>query len=79
VTHIVGQGVALVAIGIVVGAVGTLALTRLLASFLFGVGSVDMVAFGAASVVLLVTGMAAAFIPARRAGTLDPALVLREQ
>lgn len=79
VTHIVGQGATLVGIGIVLGAIGTAALARLLTSFLFGVGTVDLVAFAGAAVSLLVTGIAAAFIPARRAGTVDPALVLREQ
>jgi hypothetical protein len=79
VTHIVGQGAALVAVGIALGAVGTAALARLLASFLFGVSTVDPIAFAAASAALLVVGVAAAFVPARRAGTVDPALVLREQ
>ena len=77
--HIVGQGVTLVAIGIALGAVGTLALAKVLTSFLFGVGTVDLIAFASASLVMLATGIAAAFIPARRAGTVDPALVLREQ
>jgi predicted permease len=79
VRHIVGQGVGLVAIGIVLGAIGTVALSRLLASFLFGVSALDPVAFAAASTALLIIGMAAAFLPARRAGTVDPAMVLREQ
>lgn len=79
VRHIVGQGTMLVALGIVIGAVGTLALARLLASFLFGVSSVDPIAFAAASAVLLAIGMAAAFVPARRAATVDPAIALREQ
>jgi predicted permease len=79
VRHIVGQGAALVAVGIVLGAVGTAVLARLLASFLFGVSTVDPVAFAAASAMLLAIGVAAAFIPARRAGGVDPALVLREQ
>ena len=79
VTNIVGQGAALVAVGIAVGAAGTVALARLLTSFLYGVGTLDLPAFAAASAVLLVIGMAAAFVPARRASTVDPALVLREQ
>ena len=79
VRHIVGQGVSLVAIGIIVGAIGTLALGRLLSSFLYGVSAVDPLAFAAASASLVVIGMAAAFLPARRAGTVDPAIVLREQ
>jgi predicted permease len=79
VTHIVGQGAALVAVGIVLGALGTVVLARLLASFLFGVSTLDPLAFAAASAALLAIGVAAAFLPARRAGTVDPVLAMREQ
>jgi predicted permease len=79
VSHIVGQGAGLVLAGIAVGLVGTLALTRALSSFLYGVGTVDPIAFAGASAALLLVGVAAAFIPARRAGTVDPAVILREQ
>jgi predicted permease len=79
VTHIVRQGVTLTATGIVLGAIGALELARLLGSFLFGVSAIDPAAFAAASAILLVVGAAAAFFPAWRAGTVDPALVLREQ
>jgi len=79
VSHIVGQGAGLVAVGIVAGALGTFALSRLLTSFLYGVSKVDPAAFLAASAALLAVGLIAAFVPARRAGTVDPALVLREQ
>jgi len=77
--QIVSQGAALVAVGVVIGVLGTIALARLLTSFLFGVGTVDPISFAAASAVLLLIGVVAAFIPARRASTVDPALVLREQ
>lgn len=77
--HIVAQGAGLVAAGIVIGVLGTAALARLLSSFLFGIGTLDPVAFAAASVLLLVLGVVAAFVPAHRASTVDPALVLREQ
>jgi ABC-type antimicrobial peptide transport system permease subunit len=79
VTHIMGQGIVLVAVGIALGALGTVALSRLLTSFLYGVSKVDTIAFVAASGALLAVGMVAAFVPARRAGAVDPALVLREQ
>ncbi len=79
VRQIVGQGAALVGVGIAVGAVGAVLLARLLASFLFGVGTLDPLAFAAASAALLLIGVAAASIPARRAGTVDPALVMREE
>jgi predicted permease len=78
VRHIVGQGAALVLAGVAFGAVGTVLLARLLVSFLFNVSTVDPIAFVAASSALLLVGIAAAFIPAWRAGTVDPALVLRE-
>ena len=79
VRSIVSQGTALVAVGVALGALGTMALARLLTSFLFGVTALDPVAFAAASLVLLATGLVAALIPARRAGTVAPASALREQ
>jgi predicted permease len=78
VRKIVGQGAALVIIGIAIGALGTVLLARLLVSFLFGVSTVDPIAFIAASCALLLIGCAAAFVPAWRTGTVDPAMVLRE-
>ncbi|MDQ8166033.1 MAG: ADOP family duplicated permease [Gemmatimonadota bacterium] len=77
--HILSQGATLVVIGVIVGAGATLAVSRLLQSFLFGVTGTDPVAFGGATLALLVTGLLASFIPARRAGQVDPAMVLREE
>ena len=79
VRSIVAQGVALVIAGVVLGALGTAALTSVLESMLYEVGTVDPIAFAGASVVLLLIGLAAAFVPAWRTGAVDPALVLREQ
>jgi len=55
------------------------ALTRLLTNFLFGISAVDTVAFGAASVILLLVGTAAALIPALRATRVDPVIALRSE
>jgi putative ABC transport system permease protein len=79
VRHVVGQGISLALIGIAAGAVGAAAMTSLLKTFLYGVGAIDPIAFGAASLALLVIGGVAAFLPAWRAGRVDPALVLREE
>jgi ABC-type antimicrobial peptide transport system permease subunit len=79
VRKIVGQGGALVGAGIVLGLVGFLALARLLASLLYGVGTADPLALGGATVILLAAGLLAAYFPARRASRIDPALVLREE
>jgi predicted permease len=77
--HIVGRGGALVAVGVVIGLVGVVALGRLLASLLYGVGSTDALALAAATGALMAVGLFAAWIPARRASRVDPAIVLREQ
>jgi putative ABC transport system permease protein len=79
VTHIVRQGLVLATVGVLFGATGAALLTRLLASFLYGVSSIDLIAFAGATGALLAIGAAAAFLPAWRAGTVDPAIVLREQ
>jgi hypothetical protein len=78
VRHIIGQGAMLVLVGVACGALGTILLARLLVSFLFGVSTVDPIAFAAAGGMLLLIGVAAAFLPAWRAGSVDPAIVLRE-
>ena len=79
VRRIVGQGATLVIAGVVLGAIGTFALTRVLESMLYEVSTVDPLAFAAAAAALLVIGVIAAFLPAWRTGSVDPALVLREQ
>ena len=75
---VVGRGGALVGIGIVTGLIASFFLVRIVASLLYGVGSSDPTALVAAAAVLLLTGIAAAAIPAWRASRLDPARVLRD-
>jgi putative ABC transport system permease protein len=74
---ILRQSFWMVAIGILVGLVGAVAATRLMATLLFGVGASDISTY--ASVVLLLGGAAlvATFIPARRAMKVDPMVALR--
>jgi putative ABC transport system permease protein len=79
VRNVVGHGAGLVGIGIALGVVGAMVLARLLASLLYGVSAVDPLALATAGIVLLGMGLLAAFLPARRAGRLDPAIALREQ
>jgi putative ABC transport system permease protein len=77
--QVVGRGGMLVAMGSVIGIAGALVLARLLASLLYAVGAADPLAMGAAVAALGAVGLAAAYIPARRASRTDPAMVLREQ
>lgn len=78
VRQVVGRGAALVAIGSAIGIVAALAVTKVLASLLYGVEATDPIAMASAVAVLLVVGMLAAFVPARRASLTDPAVVLRQ-
>lgn len=65
--------------GIAVGLVGAVALTRVMASLLFGVSATDSLTFGAVALLLAVVAFVAAVIPARRATTVDPIVALREE
>ncbi|MGO9269147.1 MAG: ABC transporter permease [Terriglobia bacterium] len=76
---VVRQGMELAAIGIVGGLIGALALTRVMASLLFGVTATDAVTFSAVPVILALVALAATVIPARRAIGVDPLVALREE
>ena len=81
--HVLGlmmwMGVRLVAVGLVVGIGVSLAATRLLRSQLFGVTSTDPLSYVAVAAVLGLVALTAAYVPARRASTIDPVLALREE
>ena len=73
------QGMELAIAGIVVGLLGAMALTRLMASLLFGVSATDVTTFAIVPVVLIVTATLAIYIPALRATRVDPTVALREE
>jgi putative ABC transport system permease protein len=74
---ILRQGLRSVFIGVAIGIVGSLALTRTVESLLFGVTATDPLTFGGVTVLLMVTALLACYIPARRATRVDPMVALR--
>ncbi len=76
---ILGQGAKLILLGLGIGIVFALLLTRWMASLLYGVSATDPLTFGAVAAILLGVAMAACYIPARRAMRVDPMVALRYQ
>ena len=71
------NGMTLVGIGVVLGLAGAVLLTRLMASLLFDVAATDKATFAIVAGVLIVVGMIACYLPARRATKVDPLEALR--
>jgi len=76
---VLGQGLALIAVGVLCGALAALWLGRFLAGLVFGVGTTDPITFGSVALLLAVTALVASIVPALRAARLDPASVLRSE
>ena len=74
---VLGQGARLAGLGIGIGFVTALGVTRLLASFLYGVGPTDPLTFAAVSLLLLGIALLACYLPARRAMRVDPMVALK--
>ncbi len=76
---VVRQGMQLTLIGIFAGLIGAVALTRVIASLLFGVSATDLGTFLTVPALLAVVAFAATVIPAWRASSVDPMVALREE
>jgi putative ABC transport system permease protein len=74
---VMGKSLRLIVCGTVVGLVAALAVSRVLSSLLFGIGSHDPVTFGLVTCLLIVVALLATLIPARLASRVDPIVALR--
>ena len=74
---VIRQGMALALVGVILGIGGAFWLTRFLASFLFGVKTLDPIAFVATPILLCVVALLSIWIPAKRATRVDPITALR--
>ena len=75
--QILGESLKMTVIGIFIGLLAALALTRLMANQLFGVSAMDPLTFGGVGTILAIVALAACCVPARRAMKVDPIVALR--
>jgi putative ABC transport system permease protein len=74
---VIQDGLRLTAIGVVLGLVASVIVTRYLASLLFQIGTIDPLAISIVTVLLVCVALVACYIPARRATRVDPTIALR--
>jgi putative ABC transport system permease protein len=74
---ILGQSISVALLGIALGLLGCAAITRVLATFLFGIRPDDPLTFGGVALLLLAAAAAASYLPSRRAATVDPIVALK--
>ncbi|HET6973964.1 MAG TPA: ABC transporter permease [Pyrinomonadaceae bacterium] len=76
---VVRQGMTMTLIGLALGLVGVIALSRVMVGLLYGVSPTDPLTFTGVSIVLLLVALLACLIPARRATRVDPIVALRSE
>lgn len=78
-TLVLGQSLKLAIVGLVIGSLAALAITRMLSSFLYGTTATNPVIFAAVAALMILTALLAGFMPARRATKVDPIVALRSE
>jgi ABC-type antimicrobial peptide transport system permease subunit len=73
------EGLRLTLVGVGIGLVAALALSRVMAGYVYGIKSTDPLTFAAAALLLMAAALAACYIPARRAMRVDPMRALRTE
>jgi putative ABC transport system permease protein len=73
------QGLGVTLVGVAVGLVAAVAATRVLSSLLFGVSDRDPVTFAGVTALLIGVSALASYLPARRAGNIDPLEAIRQE
>jgi ABC-type antimicrobial peptide transport system permease subunit len=75
--QILREGLWVTLIGVGIGLTAALGLSRIMADYVYGIKSTDPLTYAAATLVLVLTALAACYVPARRAASVDPMRALR--
>jgi ABC-type antimicrobial peptide transport system permease subunit len=76
---LLGWALSMVILGVITGIIGSVAITRVLSGFLFGIKSTDPITFLAVPLLLAMVALLASYVPARRATRVDPLIALRDE
>jgi ABC-type lipoprotein release transport system permease subunit len=76
-TLVLKQGMKLAALGVLLGLIGAVSVTRWLASLLYGVSATDPLTFAVIVLLPMIVTLVACWIPARRATRVDPMVALK--
>jgi ABC-type antimicrobial peptide transport system permease subunit len=74
---VLGQGLQLTTIGLGIGLALSLAVTRFLRTWLFGITATDLLTYAGVTILLYLVALAACYLPARRATQVEPTVALR--
>jgi predicted permease len=77
--QILQEGIGTALVGILIGSIGAYWVGRAMQGMVYGVGTIDPVAFGVVAVTLLTSSLVACLVPARRAASVDPMTALRQE
>jgi putative ABC transport system permease protein len=77
--QILREGLGVTLIGVVIGLAVALGLSRIMANYVYGIKATDPLTYTAATLVLVLTALAACYVPARRAASVDPMQALRNE
>ncbi|MCZ6752648.1 MAG: ABC transporter permease [Acidobacteria bacterium] len=76
---VVGEGLKLAVLGVAIGLVASLSITRFISSLLYGINTTDVVTYVSVALLLITIAVLASYVPARRATRVDPMLALRTE